>query len=192
MITFCLHRQWESLRLQTRRAGPLSCGHRCEQEDVFSPSVLVHLLQALYKYMVGTDSNMDIIAYHWLMIKTYFLSHLPQMRAWSTSVQLNTPPPTSTRSRQFIQTSKSKHWIIMTGLITFSKSFDSFLLLWQFWQPLLNNANNINNPADFVNTHVQTCPKKAIKYTRLITAQCTVSNGIPSSPVFSSGWRKSE
>ena len=24
--------------------------------------------QALYKYMVGTDINMDIIAYHWLMV----------------------------------------------------------------------------------------------------------------------------
>ena len=93
---------------------------------------------------------------------------------------------------------KSKHGIVMTGLITFSKSFDSFRLLWEFWQPLLNNANNINNPADFVNTHIQSqrqgkhVLKKLIKYTRLITAQCTVSNGIPSSPVSSSGWRKSE
>ena len=50
---------------------------------------------------------------------------------------------------------KSKHGIIMAGLITFSTSFDSFQLLWQFWQPLLNKANNINNPADFVNTYIQ-------------------------------------
>ena len=153
---FFLHRQWKSLRLQTRRAGPLSCGHRCEHEDVFSPSVLLHLVKPCTStWLAQIRTWISLLVTGWWIRPISFHIFLRWGRGLPLYNSIRLHLHQHVQGNLFKPHEKSKHGIIMAGLITFSTSFDSFQLLWQFWQPLLNKANNINNPADFVNTYIQ-------------------------------------